>query len=72
MEISFTLYSRFKFKSANLAREGLRTLVVAKKVLSEEQLAQFDVSVSKFECVIVFPHKQYIYFSYRKSINKLN
>ena len=30
-------------KCGNMAREGLRTLVVAKKVLSEEQFADFEV-----------------------------
>ena len=34
----------------NMAREGLRTLVVGKKVLSEEQYTVFEVSV----CVCVF------------------
>ena len=31
-------------KCGNMAREGLRTLVVGKKVLSEEQYACFEVS----------------------------
>ena len=31
-------------KCGNMAREGLRTLVVGKKVLSEEQYASFEVS----------------------------
>lgn len=31
-----------------MAREGLRTLVVAKKVLSDEQYADFEVSALKY------------------------
>ena len=31
------------FQCGNMAREGLRTLVVGKKVLSEEQYADFEV-----------------------------
>jgi phospholipid-translocating ATPase len=30
-----------------MAREGLRTLVVAKKVLSEEQYSDFEVVINK-------------------------
>lgn len=33
----------------NMAREGLRTLVVAKKILTEEQYQEFDVSLQKIE-----------------------
>ncbi len=32
------------FQCGNLAREGLRTLVVAKKTLTEEQYQDFEVS----------------------------
>ena len=32
----------------NMAREGLRTLVVAKKILSEDQYQEFEVSAMKF------------------------
>ena len=31
------------FQCGNMAREGLRTLVVAKKILTEEQYQVFDV-----------------------------
>jgi len=31
----------------NMAREGLRTLVVAKKALTEEQYMDFEVSILK-------------------------
>ena len=31
------------FQCGNLAREGLRTLVVGKKVLTEDQFSVFDV-----------------------------
>ena len=31
-----------------MAREGLRTLVVAKKVLSDEQYADFEVNILKY------------------------
>lgn len=31
------------FQCGNMAREGLRTLVVAKKILTEEQYQEFDV-----------------------------
>lgn len=31
----------------NMAREGLRTLVVAKKILTEEQYQEFNVSLQK-------------------------
>lgn len=30
-------------ESSNMAREGLRTLVIAKKVLTPQQYAEFDV-----------------------------
>ena len=33
----------FSFQCGNMAREGLRTLVVAKKILTEEQYQEFDV-----------------------------
>ena len=33
----------FYIQSGNMAREGLRTLVVSKKVLSEEQYQDFEV-----------------------------
>jgi phospholipid-translocating ATPase len=32
----------------NMAREGLRTLVVAKKTLTEEQYLDFEVQIIKF------------------------
>lgn len=35
------------FQCGNMAREGLRTLVVAKKILTEEQYQEFDVSLEK-------------------------
>ena len=34
----------FYIQCGNMAREGLRTLVVSKKVLSEEQYQDFEVS----------------------------
>ena len=32
---------------SNMAREGLRTLVVAKKILTQEQYSDFEVSLFK-------------------------
>lgn len=37
----------------NMAREGLRTLVVAKKVLTEEQYIDFEVSVKKDSLLLI-------------------
>lgn len=39
-----------------MAREGLRTLVVGKKVLSEDQLSIFNVSLTteSFECMCIW------------------
>ena len=37
-------YSNYKIiQCGNLAREGLRTLVIAKKILTEQQYASFEV-----------------------------
>jgi len=41
----------------NMAREGLRTLVVAKKTLTEEQYADFEVC--HLLCVGVITRKEY-------------
>lgn len=38
----------------NMARDGLRTLVVAKKVLTEEQYLDFEVSKA-FILILLFP-----------------
>ena len=37
----------------NMAREGLRTLVVGKKVLSEEQYAMFEVRECVYVCMSI-------------------
>lgn len=37
-----------------MAREGLRTLVVAKKSLSEEQYQDFEVEISCIICILIF------------------
>jgi magnesium-transporting ATPase (P-type) len=37
----------------NMAREGLRTLVVAKKILTEEQYMDFEVCVLYLYCFTV-------------------
>jgi len=39
----------------NMAREGLRTLVVAKKILTEEQYMDFEV------CVLYTHHYKLVY-----------
>jgi len=38
----------------NMAREGLRTLVVAKKSLTEEQYADFEVRFFHVACMLEF------------------
>lgn len=57
----------------NMAREGLRTLVVGKKVLSEEQYTTFEVRIHMTLCVCacaidnmltVLHELQYLYFNY--------
>ena len=40
----------FSFQCGNMAREGLRTLVVAKKILTEEQYQEFDVRDTGYTC----------------------
>ena len=37
----------------NMAREGLRTLVVGKKMLSEEQYAMFEVRECVYVCLFI-------------------
>ena len=44
----------FFLQCGNMAREGFRTLVVAKKVLSEDQYQDFEVCVFDTQRVI-FP-----------------
>ena len=39
----------FSLQCGNMAREGLRTLVVAKKVLTEDQYQEFEVCT--FICI---------------------
>lgn len=36
-----------------MAREGLRTLVVAKKSLSEEQYQDFEVEINYIICTLI-------------------
>jgi hypothetical protein len=38
----------FSLQCGNLAREGLRTLVVARKILTEEQYQEFQVLLDVF------------------------
>lgn len=38
-----------------MAREGLRTLVVAKKSLSEEQYQDFEVEINYIICTFFYP-----------------
>ena len=42
--LEFQLFLEMLLQCDNMAREGLRTLVVAKKTLTEEQYSDFDVS----------------------------
>lgn len=47
--MEFTVYNgMFLFQCGNMAREGLRVLVVAKKSLTEEQYQDFEVSFCLF------------------------
>lgn len=39
---------------SNMAREGLRTLVVAKKTLSAEQLADFEKQYHQASMTVIF------------------
>jgi hypothetical protein len=52
-----------------MAREGLRTLVVAKKVLTEDQYVDFEVLVN--EChqlaTCAIRHNQFVMFAKKKS-----
>ena len=40
------------FQCGNMAREGFRTLVVAKKILTEDQYQDFEVCLSLIPCIL--------------------
>lgn len=49
------MFSPFS-QCGNMAREGLRTLVVAKKSLSEEQYQDFEVWMNTTVCTVYALH----------------
>lgn len=53
MSIQIFFFSSLS-KCGNMAREGLRTLVVAKKSLSEEQYQDFEVGITLCPLHIMF------------------
>ena len=58
----------FSFQCGNMAREGLRTLVVAKKILTEEQYQEFDVrdtGYTTFVLNITIFFTSFVFYMYR-------
>lgn len=53
-DMSIKFFFASLLKCGNMAREGLRTLVVAKKTLSEEQYQDFEVRITLCPLHIMF------------------